>query len=102
MAADGVAAFLAVYPGTPQERVVPILDRMFVGRECLGVDEEHRLIIDDPAVSRQHLEIRLEPEHDRATLIDNSTNGSRINGVRIGRGTPAPLKPGDRITVGEV
>ena len=100
--AEEPAAFLAAYPGTPEERVVPILDRMFVGREILGVDDAHRLIIDDPTVSRQHFEIRLEPEHDRATLLDNSTNGTRLNGVRIGRGTPAPLKPGDRITVGEV
>ena len=99
--AEGAEAFVVVSPGTSDERTVPITERLFVGRECLGVDEQHRLLVDDPTVSRQHFEIRLEPEHDRASLLDNSTNGTRLNGVRIGRGAPAPLRPGDRITVGE-
>lgn len=39
---------------------VPIAGRLFVGRECAGVDEPHRLLFDDDKVSRQHCEIRIE------------------------------------------
>jgi class 3 adenylate cyclase len=95
-------AHLVVSPGTPDERIVPINDRLFVGRECLGVDEHHRLLVADETVSRQHLEIRLEHEHDRATVVDHSTNGTRLNGLRIAKGVPAPLKPGDKVTIGSL
>jgi adenylate cyclase len=94
------AAFLVVDPGTEGERTIPIRDRLCVGREWRGIDDEHRLLIDDPSVSREHLEILLGTDFDRASIIDRSTNGTRLNGVRIGRGVAAPLKPGDRITVG--
>lgn len=93
-------AFLVVDAGSPSERAVPIYDRLCVGREWRGVDDTHRLLIDDPAVSREHLEVLLESEQDRATVIDRSTNGTRLNGVRIGRGAPALVRPGDTITVG--
>ena len=39
------------------------MDRLFVGRECAGVDDAHRILLaDDLAVSRNHLEIRVDPE----------------------------------------
>ena len=98
--ADEAPAYVVVDPGTPGERTIPILDRLCIGREWRGIDEAHRLLIDDPAVSREHLEILLELDHDRASVVDRSTNGTRLNGVRIGRGVAAPLRPGDRLTVG--
>ena len=98
--AEEAPAYVVVDPGTPGEQTIPILDRLCIGREWRGIDEAHRLLIDDPAVSREHLEILLELDHDRASVVDRSTNGTRLNGVRIGRGVAAPLKPGDRLTVG--
>jgi adenylate cyclase len=97
---EDAPACLVVDAGTPAERIIPIYDRLCVGREWRGVDDQHRLLIDDPAVSREHLEVLLESEQDRATVIDRSTNGTRLNGVRIGRGAPALVRPGDTITVG--
>lgn len=94
------AAHIVVDPGTPGEREVPIWDRLCIGREWRGIDDRHRLLITDPDVSRQHAEILLEVDQDRAMVIDSSTNGTRLNGIRLGRGAPAPLKPGDRLTVG--
>lgn len=96
------AAYVVVNPGTDHEQLIPVRDRLCVGREWRGIDDEHRFLVDDPAVSRQHLEILLEEEHDRASVVDHSTNGTRLNGLRIGRGVAAPLKPGDRLTVGAV
>ncbi len=93
-------ALLLVAPGTPEERPVPIWDRLFAGRECSGVDESRRVLIEDPEVSRHHLEIRLDG--DRAWLIDLSTNGTRLNGVRVERAVSTPLHEGDRITVGSI
>lgn len=102
MGSSPPAAYLVVKDGTGSGRKVAIHDRLFVGRECTGIDEEHRLLIEDPAVSRHHLEVRLDHENDQAHVVDISTNGTRLNGVRIGRAHPAPLRPGDRITVGGV
>ncbi|MBI3223685.1 MAG: adenylate/guanylate cyclase domain-containing protein [Mycolicibacterium cosmeticum] len=83
-------------------RNVPIFDQLFVGRECAGISDRRRLVIADPEVSRNHLEIRLDPATDQAFVIDTSTNGTHVNGSRLERAVPLPLKPGDEIRVGEV
>ncbi len=72
-----------------------------MGRECPGVDEAHRILLgDDLAVSRNHLEIRVDANESRAMVVDTSSNGSRINGVRIERSVAVPLNDGDLIQVG--
>jgi len=79
----------------------PLFDRLFVGRECAGVDEPHRIVLqDDLAVSRNHLEIRVDPDLGQAVVIDTSSNGARVNGVRIERSVGVPLHDGDQIQVG--
>jgi adenylate cyclase len=94
-------ALLVVAPGTAAERAVPIPDRIFVGRQCAGIEPERRVLIEDSAVSRTHLEIRLDVERNQAYVIDTSTNGSYLNGLRLGRALAEIIRPGDRITVGE-
>jgi len=93
-------AVVVVEPGTDDERVVPVTDRLVVGRECAGIEEHRRLLVLDDTVSRHHFEIRLDLTEDRAVLVDLSTNGTRINGVRIERAVPIPLRTGDQILVG--
>jgi class 3 adenylate cyclase len=92
---------LVVNAGTPGEKRVPVGRRLFVGRECAGVEESQRLIIDDEAVSRDHLELRLEPELGAAYVLDVSANGTRVNGARIERATLVPLTHGDRLQIGD-
>ncbi|MGH9225947.1 MAG: FHA domain-containing protein [Acidimicrobiales bacterium] len=94
------AAFLVVHPGTNEERLIPLRDRLWVGRDCRGVDEEHRFELSDPSISREHFEIRLDLHQDRAYVFDTSTNGTRLNGSRVERAVPVPLKPGDRLRAG--
>jgi class 3 adenylate cyclase len=94
-------ALLVVSPGTAAEREVPIPDRIFVGRQCAGIEPERRVLIEDSAVSRTHLEIRLDVERNQAYVIDTSTNGSYLNGLRLGRALAEIIRPGDRITVGD-
>jgi class 3 adenylate cyclase len=94
-------AFLVVSPGTAAERAVPIPDRIFVGRQCAGIEPERRVLIEDYAVSRTHLEVRLDLERNQAYIIDTSTNGTYLNGSRLGRALAEILRPGDRITLGD-
>jgi adenylate cyclase len=93
--------FVTVDPGSPEEVEYPLIDRLFVGRECAGVDDARRIILtDDLAISRNHLEIRVDSESQQAVVVDTSSNGSRINGVRMERSVAVPLSDGDRIQVG--
>src|ERR1700691_4215304 len=103
MSASGSVAFgtIVVDPGTPGEAVRPLVDRLFVGRECPGIDDTRRILVtDDPAVSRNHLEIRVDAGTSSVVVVDTSSNGTRINGIRIERSVGVPLGPGDKIQVG--
>jgi class 3 adenylate cyclase len=84
------------------ERQVPIVDQLFVGRECAGINRSRRLVIHDPEISRTHLEIRLDAESDQAFVIDTSTNGTLLNGIRVERAVPRPIKAGDEIQIGDI
>ncbi|MDP1848566.1 MAG: FHA domain-containing protein [Solirubrobacteraceae bacterium] len=79
-------------------RVVPIIDRLFVGRTCAGASASPHLLLDDPAISRDHFELRIDPAG--VTLLDRSTNGTRVNGRRVERDEPLSLTDGDFVEVG--
>jgi len=92
---------LVVAPDHAEERSVPVYDWLVVGRECAGIEERRRLLIEDPAVSRTHLELRLDFDRDQAWLTDHSTNGTRLNGQRMERSIAVRIKPGDRVRLGD-
>ncbi|MFZ3294884.1 FHA domain-containing protein, partial [Mycobacterium sp.] len=71
--------YLVVVGDGGSERSMPIFDQLFVGRECAGINEARRLVLNDPEVSRTHLEIRLDPATDQAFVIDTSSNGTLLN-----------------------
>jgi adenylate cyclase len=98
---DEPPAYLVVNDGS-SERRVPIFDQLFVGRECAGISEPRRLVLPGPEVSRTHLEIRLDAAGDQAFVIDTSSNGTSLNGVRLERAVLVPIKPGDEIQIGDV
>lgn len=100
--AGETGAYIAVDPGTASEVLVPIDDKLVVGRECAGVDERHRLLIRDGSVSRSHLEIRVDAQEDRAWVVDTSSNGTLLNGTAMQPAMPVPLRSGDQLTVGAV
>ncbi len=79
---------------------MPIFDRVFVGRECAGIDPDQRVLIDDLTASRIHFEVRIDLDRKAAYIVDTSTNGTYVNGVRLARALAAPLRPGDWVTVG--
>ena len=85
----------------PTPRVVPIIGRLFVGRKSGGASAPTQLLLDDPAISRDHFELRVD-EADGVLLLDRSTNGTRVNGRKVERDEPLPLADGDFLEVGTI
>lgn len=91
------ATTLAWLAGTREPPILLALDwdggqnELLVGRH-LDCD----VVLDDPTVSRRHA--RLVFRHERWVLQDlASTNGTRVNGRRVGR---CELRPGDQLALG--
>jgi hypothetical protein len=65
-------------------------------RAVVGRSRDCDVVVNDPNVSRRHVEIRHD---DKGWSIADlgSTNGVRVNGRRVER---SPLRSGDRITIG--
>jgi predicted component of type VI protein secretion system len=81
------------------DRVVPIVDRLTVGRKQGSIDTPQLVLLEDPMVSRAHLELRAEAAGG-VVLVDQSTNGTRVNGTKVEPGEPAALRDGDLIEIG--
>jgi pSer/pThr/pTyr-binding forkhead associated (FHA) protein len=83
---------------TGQTCRVDVVDKVFVGRGCLGIEETKRIIVKDPAVSRDHAIVSVDGPNLQIT--DMSKNGIWINDVRVAPGSSQNLKDGDTVTVG--
>lgn len=68
------------------------------GRNRIGSLEENDVVIDAPAVSRHHAEIRVTRGAARIEDLA-STNGTLVNGVPV---ESSSIQPGDRIRLGDV
>ena len=78
--------------------VLPTGERVVLGEQVLSVGRmpECNIVLADPTVSRHHAEIR--PRGTGYVVVDlGSTNGTRVNGVRI---TEQELADGDELTFG--
>jgi hypothetical protein len=92
-------AWIVVKPRSGSEWVIELDDLLLVGRDCARVDPTRRLMLDDPTVSREHLELRRKG--DGVVAVDLSSNGTSVNGRELKRGEPTPVGDGDMIEVGE-
>ena len=81
-------------------RQLEIVDKVFIGRVCQGVDEKRRVIVNDAAVSRDHAAISFTGSHLK--IRDMSTNGTWVNDVRVTAGSSKYLTDGDVIRVGKI
>ncbi len=74
-------------------------EETFTNEEMIiGRDPAHRMAIDDPKVSRDHLKIYTE--NGQLFLVDlESTNGTFVNGKHVTK--PVRLKDGDLISLGD-
>ncbi len=93
--------WLVLSEGDRPNRVVPIIGGLSVGRARAGESASPHLLLDDPAISRNHFELRVDPA-DGVVLLDTSTNGTRVNGRRVQRDEPRSLTDGDFIEVGTI
>jgi adenylate cyclase len=84
------------------ERAVPIFDQLFVGRECAGISHGRRLVIPVGEISRTHFELRLDSDADQAFIVDTSSNGTLLNGMRLERAVMMRIRPGDEIRIADV
>jgi adenylate cyclase len=77
-----------------------LVDKVFVGRLCRGIDADHCIQIGHPSVSREHAVI--QSTQFGIELTDRSTNGTWLNGVRMAPGSSRVLAHGDTIEIGQV
>ena len=83
---------------SPHGRVIHDLDRAVL---ILGREEVSDIVVLEPAVSRRHALIQVEP--GTVTVTDlGSSGGTKINGARLSPDLPSTLAPGDMIQVGRV
>lgn len=70
----------------------------------VGREGEAELKVPAPTVSRRHALIRSNKDNpNELTVIDlESTNGTYINGVEVDSLSSGKLRPGDKITFGDV
>ena len=68
----------------------------------IGREESCNIVIDDSMnlVSRRHATINVEGR--KITIVDNSTNGTYINGIRISSGIPVPVTRKDVVSFAQV
>lgn len=76
-----------------------IVDKIFIGRVCMGIDKTKRIIVKHKLVSRDHAVITLIGS--RLQITDTSKNGTWVNNVRLTSGSSQYLADGDKIQVGE-
>ena len=82
-----------------QTRHLEIVDKVFIGRSCKGVDPQKRILVQNAQVSRDHAVISRRAEHLQIT--DRSKNGIWVNGTRLAAGASSKLVDGDNISLGE-
>ena len=76
-----------------------VVDRIFIGRSCKGVDPQKRILVRNAQASRDHAVIsRSSAEHLQIT--DMSKNGTWVNGIRLAAGSSVDLVDGDTISLG--
>lgn len=82
--------------GLPHRLV--LIDKIFLGRVCRGIEQDKCILVDNPLVSRDHAVIRLT--RNGMEITDMSKNGTWVNGVRMAPGASRRLEDGDLITLG--
>ena len=78
----------------------PVTFRLAAGTvKTVGRTARADFILDAALVSRLHCKLRADKSNQLVVEDLGSTNGTLVNGTRVGR---AILKPGDLLTIGRV
>jgi adenylate cyclase len=81
-----------------QARKLEIVDKVFIGRSCKGVDPQKRILVQDEQVSRDHAVVSRRAQ--QLQISDRSKNGTWVNGIRLAAGASCVLADGDIIRLG--
>ncbi|HJN72658.1 MAG TPA: GGDEF domain-containing protein [Myxococcota bacterium] len=88
-------AFLIVLSGAS----IGKMHRLADGENTVGRSRKCNVVLEEEGVSRIHA--RVEADDDGARIADNgSTNGTFVNGHKLGAGEQPTLRDGDRIMLG--
>jgi class 3 adenylate cyclase len=77
-----------------------IVDKIFIGRSCKGVDPQKRILIWNAQVSRDHAVVSRHAK--KLKIKDMSKNGTWVNGIRLAAGASSHLTDEDIISVGGI
>jgi len=94
---DLVRGSLTVLPELPASSVAVRTVRVSFGRDAVNT-----VVLSDTRVSQVHFTVRVRAARGgfvTLELLDQSSNGTWVNGKRVGRGKSLPLALGDRILV---
>jgi len=80
-------------------RRLALIDKIFLGRVCRGVERDKCILVRNPSVSRDHAVVRLT--RHGVEITDMSKNGTWINDVRMALGASRRLEDGDLISLGD-
>jgi class 3 adenylate cyclase len=77
-----------------------IIDKIFIGRSCTGIDPQKRILLNNAQVSRDHAVISRRGKSLK--IKDMSKNGTWVNGIRLAAGASSDLADADIISVGGI
>ncbi len=83
-----------------QVQRLTIIDKIFIGRSCKGVDPQKSILVCNAQVSRDHAVISRRAKSLK--IKDMSKNGTWVNGIRLAAGASSDLADEDIISVGGV
>ena len=83
-----------------QVQRLEIIDKIFIGRSCKGVDPQKRILVCNAQVSRDHAVISRRAKSLK--IKDMSKNGTWVNGIRLAAGASSELADDDMISVGGI
>ncbi len=95
-----IEPFLEWFDESQIKQTIKVIDKIFIGRTCKGIDRNKCVIVSHSDVSRDHAEVGLI--NYKLYLIDRSKNGTWINEVRVKPGNAINLRHGDKIFIGNV
>ena len=92
--------FLEWLDENQQVHQLELIDKVFVGRSCTGIDPQKRILVNNAQVSRDHAVISRRSKSLK--IKDMSKNGTWVNGIRLAAGASSDLANEDVISVGGV
>jgi pSer/pThr/pTyr-binding forkhead associated (FHA) protein len=86
--------FRVSYPNTADDEVLKLEGHIWTG----GRESDCEIFVDSPHISRRHFEVSRTKEGFFITDL-GSSNGTKVNGVRLPPHEPTEIESGDEITI---